>query len=299
MKQRSVKKEKHAMWFADMQTTASMLADKAQDGWFVTELEPVKGEFTFRRGEPENCCYYFQPSESKENLSVYTDSGFVKALETNGLALWKRSEEDPAGLDNLHKSFRKTSVEDEEEWLRAQAKEGRILLRTSRPDYTFIMTEPEDLVYRIVYDEDVQDYKAFLEKYTSCGWEYVWGNNGFHYFVSPEAARCSDAPFDREGNNKALLLRRRKVYGAFLAFSSGLAVFSWIITIMNLTKYINLTKLENPDAHTLERIASIGGDITLNFAAVALTAVFVGVFLTLWLRVSRRMKQSKAVRDEK
>lgn len=293
MKQRSVKVEKHSMWFADMQTTASTLADKAQDGWLVTDIEPVKGEFTFRRGEPEDCCYYFQPSESKENLAVYTDLEFVKVLETNGLALWKRAEEDPAALDNLHRNFYKTGVEEEEEWLCKQAKQGRVLLRTSRPDYTFLMTEPENLVYRIVYNEDISDYKAFLEEYTSCGWEYVWGNNGFHYFVSPEEAACSQAPFDRAGNAEALFLRRRKVYGAFLAFSSGLAVLSWAITAMNLTKYINLTKLANPDPQTLERIALIGGDITLNFAAVAISTVFFAVFLTLWLRASRKMKRIK------
>lgn len=298
MRQRSVKVEKRAMWFADMQTTASILADKAQDGWLVTNIEPVKGEFTYHRGTPEDCCYYFQPSESKENLAVYTDPAFVKVLETNGLALWKRAEEDPAGLDNLSKSFHKTGVEDEEEWLCQQAKEGRVLLRTSRPEYTFLMTEPENLIYRIVYDEDVQDYKAFLEKYTSCGWEYVWGNNGFHYFVSPEEAACSETPFDREGNAQALLLRRRKVYGAFLAFSSGLAVLSWAITTMNLTKYINLTKLANPDPQTLERIASIGGDISLNFAAVAISTAFLAVFLALWLRISRKMKHIKKHAEE-
>lgn len=293
MKERSVRVEKRPMWFSDMHSTAGMLAEKAQEGWLVTGLEPVKGEFTFHRGAPEDCFYYFQPSETKENLAVYTDASFQKVTETGGLTLWKRLEGDPAGLDNIRKNFRNPCVEEEEAWLQAQAKEGRILLRTSRPEYTFLMTQPEALVYRIVYEEEVKDYPSFLEKYTACGWEYVWGDNGFHYFVSPEEARCSETPFDRTGNRQGLLLRKRRVYGAFLAFSSGLTVLSLLITIMNLVKYMGLTAQSSPGEEVLQRITAISGDISLNFIALGLSIAFTVVFLSLWMGISRKIKQLK------
>lgn len=293
LKQRGIKIEKRPMWFADMAGTAEMLVEKAQEGWSITGLEPVKGEMTFRKGEPESCFYYFQPSESKENLAVYTDSDFVKVQDSSGLVLWKRPEDDPAALDNLRENFRGTTADEEEQWLEQQAKEGRILLRTSRPDYTFLMTEPENLKYRIVYDEDVKDSGAFLKKYTDCGWEYVWGNNGYHYFVSPAEANCSEEPFDRSQNNSALLLRRQRVFNAFLAFSVGLLVLALIITGMNLHKYMGLTALPAPDEATRARIASISRDISLNFAAILLSTAFTGVFFTLRLRLSRQRKKLK------
>ena len=293
LKQRGIKVEKRSMWFSDMAGTADMLAEKAQEGWIITDLETVKGEFTFRKSEPENCFYYFQPSDSKENLAVYTDNDFVKVQESSGLILWKRLEGDPAGMDNLRKSFRGTTSQEEEKWLEEQAKEGRILLRASRPEYTFLLTAPEEQKYRIVYDEDVKDYGTFLEKYTGYGWEYVWGNNGYHYFVSSAEDNCSDEPFDRQQNNSALLLRRQRVFNAFLAFSAGLLVFALIITAMNFSKYMSLTALPVPDEQTQQRISSISRDISYNFLAVGLSAVFTGVSFGLRLRLSRQRKKLK------
>ncbi len=293
VKQRGIKIEKRPMWFSDMSGTAEMLAEKAQEGWLVTGLETVKGEFTFRKSEPEDCFYYFQPSESRENLAVYTDSDFVKVQEGNGLALWKRRECDPAGMDNLRKNFRGTTAEEEEQWLEEQAKEGRILLRVSRPEYTFLLTAPERQNYRIVYDEDVKDYGAFLKKYTDCGWEYVWGNNGYHYFNAPVEKHCSEAPFDRKQNNSALLLRRQRVFNAFLAFSAGLLIFSLIITGMNFYKYMGLTAFPVPDAQTQQKIIAVSRDVSFNFIAVVLSLIFTGISFGLRLRLSRQRKKLK------
>lgn len=284
----SVKIEKRPMWFSDMQGTTDILADNSRDGWHLSELDLVKGIFTYRKGKANDCCYYFQTSDSKENLTVYTDESFQKVIDKNGVVLWKRTEPDPACLDNIQMTFRgDTTGLKEAQWLTEQAAQGRMLLRCTRPEYTFTLCEPQNITYRIVYKEDIENQTSFLAPITSAGWEYVWGNNGYHYFCAPADSETDESVFDIQSTSEGILLRKERAFGAFTAFAVGLFVFAIVITCLNLNKYINLTAAPFPD---VQHIARLKHDLLYNFTAVGLSVIFSIVFIVLRQKTRRQRK---------
>ena len=87
-----------------------------------------------------------------------------------------------------------TDYEEEEQFLREQHREGWRLKRYFFPGfYLFDRCTPEDVVYRLDFDQAVKGEKmGYLKMYQDYGWEYLFDVNGFSYF------RKSAAGFDEE-----------------------------------------------------------------------------------------------------
>lgn len=89
--------------------------------------------------------------------------------------------------------FTIADYEEEEIWLREQSRQGMHLLKMIPPCfYTFEISEPEDVIYRLDFKNQVpdSDYKTLFQDF---GWEYAGSCVGWHYFRKPaEAAEQED-----------------------------------------------------------------------------------------------------------
>ena len=77
-----------------------------------------------------------------------------------------------------------TDYEEEEEFLRQQHREGWMFRKYWIPGfYFFDKCSPEDVVYRLDFDQAAKGEKAaYLQMYRDYGWEYLLDVNGFSYF---------------------------------------------------------------------------------------------------------------------
>ena len=77
-----------------------------------------------------------------------------------------------------------TDYEEEEQFLREQHREGWRFRRYFLPGfYIFDRCRPEDVVYRLDFDQAVKGEKEqYLQMYRDYGWEYLFDVNGFSYF---------------------------------------------------------------------------------------------------------------------
>lgn len=69
----------------------------------------------------------------------------------------------------------------EEEWLREMHKNGW-KFRKGGFFYTFDKCEPEDVIYKIDFQGDIEDRKNYLSMFEDYGWEYLMEFNRFVYF---------------------------------------------------------------------------------------------------------------------
>lgn len=75
--------------------------------------------------------------------------------------------------------------EDEEIWLREQHKQGWRYVKMSFPGvYTFESCEPEDVVYRLDFNNKFAE-PDYFRIYEDFGWTYAGKCNNFYYFRKP------------------------------------------------------------------------------------------------------------------
>lgn len=227
MRNRSVKVERYRMWFSDLKGTATLFKEKSCEGWHVSEFDVESGKFTYKKQEPKNYFYIFAVNGQSDDFSIYDEeSGFEKIAENAGLSLFRREEEGEENAEAAKMSF--TTVEEEEKWLSQQAAEGSFLLRSQRPDYIFSMGEKTDCRFKVDYAPDVDNPQEYLAKFKAAGWEYVCGNDGYHYFAADVQKKTDESVFNSEKTNEQVSQSRKNQYISFMAmslFGAGLSIF--------------------------------------------------------------------------
>lgn len=191
MRKKTVKAEKHRMWFSDLGGTERMLAEHSREGWHLVEMDADDCKFTFRKGEPKNYDYRFILNGESYNFIVFTPV-YETLFEAGGLSLRRREEDDDAAYETVSRQFH-GDVQAERAWLEEMAGNGMFLYHVDKPEYTFTMGEGCPLHYRIEPSRSPRGYAAYLEQAQQSGWEYVWGDGHAHYLVS-EAAQPPAQP---------------------------------------------------------------------------------------------------------
>ena len=80
------------------------------------------------------------------------------------------------------KYFTISQWQEEEEYLREMHKKGwKFEKVTGLGMYHFVKCEPEDVVYRLDYNEDSES-KEYQKLFEDCGWEYLQNFVGYSYF---------------------------------------------------------------------------------------------------------------------
>ena len=109
------------------------------------------------------------------------------------------------------KYFSIAEYEKEEAYLRKMHQQGWKLVKISLRylyvrAYIFEKCQPEDVIYRIDYDQTGGD--AYIQMFADCGWEYVDEMNGWRYFRKPLAQADGDeAIFSSDASRLELLGR--------------------------------------------------------------------------------------------
>ncbi len=103
-----------------------------------------------------------------------------------------------------------TDYEEEEEFLREQHREGWKLKKYWLPGfYFFDRCNPEDVVYRLDFEQAAQDEKSeYLQLYHDYGWEYLFDVNGFSYFKKPADIMEGDLEIFSDNESRLEMVRR-------------------------------------------------------------------------------------------
>jgi len=103
-----------------------------------------------------------------------------------------------------------TDYEEEEQFLREQHREGWRLKRYFLPGfYLFDRCTPEDVVYRLDFDQAVRGEKTgYLQMYYDYGWEYLFEVNGFSYFRKPAGSMEEDTEIFSDNESRLEMVQR-------------------------------------------------------------------------------------------
>ena len=132
-----------------------------------------------------------------------------------------------------------TDYEKEERFLTEQHRGGWKIKRYVLPGfYLFDRCIPEDVVYRLDFDQAVRGEKlGYLQMYHDFGWEYLFDVNGFSYFRRPagdleeDMEIFSDTASSREKEQRSYKRRRRPLLCIFLCClvpQLFIQYFSWM-----------------------------------------------------------------------
>ncbi len=120
--------------------------------------------------------------------------------------------------------FTIADYEEEEQWLREQSKKGLRFVKMTPPCfYTFEETAPEDIVYRLDYQNKVADDDC-KQLYADFGWEYAGKCIGWNYFrksasdidTEEDSEIFSDNPSKLEMLQKIIMTRMLPLMVIFL-----------------------------------------------------------------------------------
>lgn len=269
------------MWFSDLKGTSELLREKSCEGWHITDIDVSSGKFTYKKWEPKNYCYQFSVNGICENLAVFDEnSGFEKILENSGLTLYRREEESPESFEAVKKSFDSNSTEKEENWLSEQAENGYFLLRCDRPEYTFFMCEESPAQFKADYAPNIDDPAEYLKKFRDAGWEYIWGNGGYHYFCTETPEQVDPSVFKTEENAEEILKDKKRQINGIL----GMSLFGLFSAFLKL--WFDVSSYSGAADAALK---AAGRSVIMDLIAAAICAVFVIGSVIAHIRV-RRLK---------
>jgi hypothetical protein len=147
--------------------------------------------------------------------------------------------------------------EQQEEWLRARAREGLHFVRTRFGiRYQFRRGLPDDVVYRMDYAPPRYRDEQYVQLFEDAGWEHVFRCQGWEYWRKPMSARGSHEIFSDRVSKAAQLQRVRNKIGGFGIISLA-AVWG------------------NPNYWHFDRAMSVASRAGLAAIAVALLAGYV------------------------
>lgn len=107
--------------------------------------------------------------------------------------------------------FTIADYEEEEQWLREKAKSGLRFVKMTLPGfYTFEETTPEDVVYRLDYQNKVADDDC-QQLYADFGWEYAGKCIGWNYFRKPASEMNSEEDSEIFSDNASKLEMLQKI----------------------------------------------------------------------------------------
>lgn len=103
-----------------------------------------------------------------------------------------------------------TDYEEEEQFLREQHREGWRFKRYVLPGfYLFDRCTPEDMVYRLDFDQAVKGEKmGYLKMYQDYGWEYLFDVNSFSYFRKPAEGLDKETEIFSDNDSRLEMVRR-------------------------------------------------------------------------------------------
>lgn len=109
----------------------------------------------------------------------------------------------------LFRIFTIADYEEEEVFLRQQNNAGYRLVRFALPGfYYFQKCQPEDVVYRLDFDNGNQDGReSYLQMFRDYGWEYMFRVSGWNYFRKAAAGEEDLEIFSDNASRLALVQR--------------------------------------------------------------------------------------------
>lgn len=114
-------------------------------------------------------------------------------------------------IKKTHKIFTLTDYDLEEEYLRKMHNDGWELSRPAHYTQTFRKTEPKDVVYKIDFLDNTDDFSAYKKLYEDYGWEYIGMVNNFTYFRK-DAEGISDEDADIFSDNQSRFDMIKKIF---------------------------------------------------------------------------------------
>ncbi|MCR4925109.1 MAG: DUF2812 domain-containing protein [Clostridiales bacterium] len=276
MKSRSQKTEQYKLWFYDLEGTAALLNEKSENGWHLAEVDVDSGKFTYKKGESKNYFYVIEVNGSSYDFSIYSGA-FEKVCEDSGLAFYRIEEEAKEALVTEKQKFKENETQAEEDYLNEKAKEGLVLLRCSRPEYTFVMCESSDIKYKIDYCEETENPEEYINKFSQAGFEYVCGYNGYHYFCTENARGSDESVFDSENINQKISENKSKEFESILWVAVIGGLLSLIKFIFNFKEYLS--------AVSQELLQKYSRSIVMDLAAL-----LVSVVAFCWVLIIRKRK---------
>ena len=145
--------------------------------------------------------------------------------------------------------------------------------------YTFERTEPEDVIYRLDYNAEAnKDIDSYRQIFADCGWTYVTGIDGFHYFrKSASAMQKNEAPDIFSDNESRLDMCRRIWRGRMIP----LLILLCAIFIPNAVS--TYSELPSAEGFTLY------GDIFIFCMSIIVIIVYAYIFIRFavnWMRMT-------------
>lgn len=110
----------------------------------------------------------------------------------------------------VFKYFTIYNHEKEEEFLREMSKAGwRFTNVSSFGMYHFEKAEPEDVVYRLDYNQEGRENKSeYVQMFSDCGWEYIQDYAEYSYFRKPAAEADGNEEIFCDDESKFEMLKR-------------------------------------------------------------------------------------------
>lgn len=111
----------------------------------------------------------------------------------------------------LKRFFGLSDFLEEQMFLEEQHQSGWKFLKFEAPHkYTFEKCEVNEYIYRLDYNEDIQDEEAYLLIFADCGWEYIMKHQAWYYFRK-EKSLLNDRDNEIFSDNESKIAMIKKV----------------------------------------------------------------------------------------
>ncbi len=112
-------------------------------------------------------------------------------------------------VKKCYRFYTLTDYEKEEQWLREMANQGWLLKDVNLIVYTFIKTEPKDIVYKLDFQNSDEspdaEYLQMLEDY---GWTYLFALNHYRYLYKEATGIEGEDEIYTDNESKYEMLKR-------------------------------------------------------------------------------------------
>lgn len=101
------------------------------------------------------------------------------------------------------------------------AKEGWLLESMTAMKFQLIKVTPEDLIYAMDYQKNVEDLDEYFAIFTEAGWSFVCELSGFRIFSAPKGTK--EIYTDDTNLKEMILSRKKKVFLVWCVSVLGIA----------------------------------------------------------------------------
>ena len=132
--------------------------------------------------------------------------------------------------------------EQEEEYLRKQHQNGWKLTKiTGLGTYHFEACEKEDVIYRLDFNQDTQNFDEYITLFNDCGWEYILKFADYTYFrKAKKDLKDNEDIFSDEASKIAMMERvlKGRMLPVFVIFMSCLLP-QFIMNLVNKNYFLS------------------------------------------------------------